>query len=102
MSDIRLIMLGSVIVFAGFVVGGMKGSYYSQFMIQSNQFDECYDYSTGDAIKVKCADVIQDSYLYLGLTVVLIGTGGVIIFKGIRGRWDQDIKSDEMLGPKNP
>ncbi len=95
-------MLGSVIVFAGFVVGGTKGSYYSQFMIQDSQFDECYDYTTGNAVKVRCSDVMQDSYLYLALSIGLVGLGGVVIFKGIKGRWDQNIKSDEMLGPKNP
>lgn len=84
------------------MLGGIKGSYYSQFMIQSNQFDECYDYSTGNAIPIKCNAVMQDSFLYLLLIIVLIGIGGLIIFKGIKGRWDQDVKSDEMVGPKNP
>ena len=95
-------MLGSVIIFAGFMVGGVKSSYYAQFMIQADQFDECYDYSTGNQVKVKCSDMTNDSFLYLALTIVLVGIGGLIIFKGIRGKWDENVKSDEMLGPKNP
>ena len=95
-------MLGSVIIFAGFVVGGIKSSYYVQFMIQANQFDECYDYSTGNEVKVKCADLINDFFLYMALSITFIGIGGVIIFKGIRGKWDQNVKNDEMFGPKNP
>ncbi len=102
LSDIRLIMLGSVIIFAGFMVGGIRSSYYAQFVIQANQFDDCYDYSTGNQVKVKCSDVTQESFLYLLLSITLIGIGGVIIFKGIKGKWDQNVKNDEMLGPKNP
>ncbi len=102
MSDIRLVMIGAVIIFAGFVVGGIKGSYYSQFVVQSNQFDECFDYSTGNEVKVKCSDVTQDSYMYLAMSLGLIGIGGFVLYKGIRGKWDQNVKSDEMVGPKNP
>lgn len=95
-------MLGSVIIFAGFMVDEVKSSYYAQFMIQADQFDECYDYSTGNQVKVKCSDMANDSFLYLALSIVLVGMGGLIIFKGIRGKWDENVKSDEMLGPKNP
>ena len=96
----RLIMAGSAIIFAGFVVGGISGSNYAQFAIQASQFDECFDYSSGSAIKVKCADKTQDQYLYLGLSLALLGIGGIVLVKGIRGKWDQNVKSDEMVGPK--
>jgi hypothetical protein len=32
----------------------------------------------------------------------LLGIGGVVIYKGIRGKWDHDVKDNEMVGPKNP
>ena len=102
MSDIRLIMIGAVIIFAGFMIGGMANSTYSQFAVQRQNFDECYDYSSGVAIHVKCAEKSLDHLLYLGLSLGLLGTGGVVIFKGIRGKWDHDVKDNEMLGPKNP
>lgn len=102
MSDIRLIMIGAVIIFAGFVVGGMANSTYSQFAVQQQNFDECYDYSSGVAIHVKCSEKSLDHLLYLGLSLGLLGTGGLVIFKGIRGKWDHDVKDNEMLGPKNP
>jgi len=35
------------------------------------------------------------------LSVGIIAIGAFVIIKGIRGRWDQDVKSDEMLGPKH-
>jgi uncharacterized membrane protein len=99
-SDIRLIMLGSLIIFAGFYIAGMAGSLYTKISIQKNQFDDCYDYSSGTAVHVNCTQKEQDALLYLGLALGIIGGGGYIIFKGIKGKWDQNVKSDEMLGPK--
>ncbi len=102
MSDVRLIMAGAVIMFAGFMVGGMTNSTYSQFAVQQENFDQCFDYSSGVAVHVKCAEKSQEYLLDLGLSFVLLGIGGVVIFKGIRGKWDHDVKDSEMLGPKNP
>ncbi len=93
-------MLGSLIIFAGFYIAGMAGSQYTLISIQKNQFDDCYDYSSGKAVHVNCAQKEQDAILYLGLALGIIGGGGYIIFKGIKGKWDQNVKSDEMLGPK--
>lgn len=101
MSDIRLILIGSLIIFAGFYIAGMAGSQYNQISIQKNQFDDCYDYSSGTAIHVNCVQQEQDAFLYLTLALCIIGGGAYIIFKGIKGRWDQNVKSDEMVGPKH-
>jgi hypothetical protein len=34
----------------------------------------------------------------------LIGAGIIALIKGVRGKWDQDVKPEDMLGPggKNP
>lgn len=101
MSDIRLIMMGSVMIFAGFYVGGIGGSEYSQVSLQASELDSCFDYSSGTAIHVNCAKAEQDAFLWLALAVALMGGGSYIIFRGIRGKWDQNVKNDEMLGPKN-
>ena len=101
MSDIRLIMLGSAVVFAGFMVGGISGSQYSQFALQAGQFDDCFDYSSGTAVKVKCEKKAQDEVMFFARSLGLIAVGAIIIVKGIRGKWDQNVKSDEMLGPKH-
>ena len=38
----------------------------------------------------------------LFVIVVLIISGGVIaLLKGVKGRWDQNVKPEEMLGPGN-
>ena len=100
MSDTRLIIIGSILAFAGFLLGGITGSQYQQYMIQSNQFDVCYNYtSDGSTIKVKCDEKIQDAIFTLTLSLCLIGGGAFVLVKGIRGKWDQNVKSDEMVGP---
>lgn len=102
MSDIRLIMIGAVVIFAGFMVGGIANSGYSQYAVQQQNFDDCFDYSTGVAVHVKCSEKSYDHMLYLLLSIGLFGIGGVVMYKGIRGKWDHDVKDNEMLGPKNP
>lgn len=102
MSDIRLIMIGSVIVFAGlFYGGGMKASEYMDFTIQQQNFDECFDYSTGHVVSVKCGQKEQEKYSYLILSLAITGIGIFIMIKGLRGNWDQNVKNDEMMGPKS-
>jgi hypothetical protein len=100
-SDIRLILIGSLIIFAGFYIAGMAGSQYTQISIQKDQFDDCYDYSSGTAVHVNCDQKEQDALLYLALALGMIGGGAYLIFRGIKGRWDQNVKSDEMVGPKH-
>lgn len=101
MSDIRLIMIGSLIVFGGFYVASLAGSEYSEMSMQATQFDDCYDYSSGAAVQVSCIQAEHDALLYLALALALFGAGGYVIFRGIRGRWDQNVKNDEMVGPKH-
>ncbi len=102
MSDTRLIIAGIILVFAGFLLGGIISAQYMQFIVQANQFNDCFDYSqSGNAVKVKCDEKVQEEYLYLGLSVASIGSGIFVLIKGIRGKWDQNVKSDEMVGPKN-
>ena len=100
MSDTRLIILGSVLAFAGFLLGGIAGAQYPQYVIQADQFGVCYDYTPeGNAIKVKCDEKIQDMFFTLASSLCLIGGGVFVLVKGIRGKWDQNVKSDEMVGP---
>ena len=101
MSDTRLIIIGSVLAFSGFLLGGITGAQYQQYTVQANQFDVCYDYTPdGNAIKVKCDEKIQEKFIFLAASLGLIGVGAFVLVKGIRGKWDQNVKSDEMVGPK--
>jgi hypothetical protein len=100
-SDIRLIMLGSVIIVAGFFIGGLGGNQYAQFSLQESNFGDCYDYSSGTAVHVNCAKQEENSLLYIALSVGLMGAGAFILIRGIKGKWDQNVKSGEMVGPKS-
>ncbi len=101
MSDIRLVMIGAVVIFAGFVVASIGNADYAQYAVQQQNFDDCYDYSSGVAIHVKCSDKNYDHVLYLLLSFTILGIGGFVMYKGIRGKWDHDVKDSEMLGPKD-
>ncbi len=101
MSDTRFIIMGSVIAFSGFLLGGITGASYQQHAIQANQFDVCYEYSSdGTALKINCDEKLQDDYIFLAISLCLIGVGLLLLVKGIRGKWDQNVKSDELVGPK--
>jgi hypothetical protein len=93
-------MLGSMIIFGGLIYGGMKASEYSDFTVQKQNFDDCYDYSSGNTIQVNCDQKEQEKYSYFMISLAIIGLGVFIIIKGIRRNWDQSVKNDEMLGPK--
>jgi hypothetical protein len=94
-------MIGAVVIFVGFVVGGIGNSNYAQYAVQQQNFDDCIDYSSGIVIHVKCSDKSYDHMLYLSLSFVTLGIGGFVMYKGIRGKWDHDVKDSEMLGPKD-
>ncbi|MGI0065607.1 MAG: hypothetical protein ACREA5_02605 [Nitrosotalea sp.] len=101
MSDIRLVMIGAVVIFAGFIVASIGNSNYAQYAVQQQSFDDCYDYSSGVAMHVKCSEKIYDHLLNIILSLGILGVGGFIMYKGIRGIWDHDVKDSEMLGPKD-
>jgi len=37
--------------------------------------------------------------MFFALVIALIGSGIVSLIKGVRGKWDQDVKPEDMLGP---
>ena len=100
MSDTRFIMLGVALVFAGFVVLGILGKPFLEFTIQANEFGNCIDYTESGAVSTDCGVIMQDKLIFFAVVVALIGFGILSLIKGYRGRWDQDVKSDEMVGPK--
>lgn len=102
MSDTRFIMIGLVLVFAGFLVLGIFGRPFFEFTIQANEFGDCFDYAEdGSTMPVDCDLILGNKVILFGIVFALIGGGIIALIKGARGRWDQDIKSDEMVGPKS-
>ena len=100
MSDIRFIMIGIALVFAGFLVLGVFGGDYRTANIQNAEFSDCYEYFDDAAPKkVDCAQKVQDSSMFFAVVIALIGAGIISLVKGYRGKWDNEVRPEEMLGP---
>ena len=93
-------MLGIILVFVGFLVLGILGKPFLEFTVQANEFGNCIDYTESGAVSTDCSVIMQDKLIFFAVVVALIGSGILSLIKGYRGRWDQDVKSDEMVGPK--
>ena len=101
MSDTRFIMIGLILVFVGFLLVGVLDRQYLEFTVQANEFGDCFDYTDqSNPIPVNCDVIMQNKTIFFGARFVLIGSGIFALIKGVRGKWDQDVKSDEMVGPK--
>jgi hypothetical protein len=104
-SDIRFTMIGIGLIFAGFIVLGVFGTPYATSTLEAEQFGDCYEYfDDKPPVPVSCEVKLLDKSLFFGLVVSLIGAGIFALIKGIRGKWDQDVKPQDMVGPggENP
>ena len=100
MSDIRLIMAGVALVFAGFLVLGVFGDAYRDANVQNAEFDNCIEYSEdGPPVETNCGEAAQGSIGFFGLVLALLGAGIFVLVKGYRGRWDNEARPQDMLGP---
>ena len=100
MSDMRFVMIGIVLVFAGFIILGTLGGHYSNASVESGEFDTCYKYSDENPpVKVDCADTVLWQTLFFSLVIGLIGSGIMAMFKGMRGDWDSKVRPEDMVGP---
>ena len=93
MTDIRFIMLGIALIFAGFLVLGIFGTQYMEASIQAQEFGDCFDYNEDmQPIPIDCNAVLQDKSALTAVIGGLIGGGIVSLIKGVRGKWDQDVR----------
>ena len=100
MSDIRFVMIGVAVLSIGFIVMAVFGTQYQDITIQTNEFSECYDYTDENvAVKVDCDEQLQSRNLMFVAVIGILVAGGILLVKGIRGTWDNDVKPEEMLGP---
>ena len=100
MSDIRFTMIGIGLIFAGFIVLGIFGSQYATSALEAEQFDDCYEYfEDKPPVPVSCEIKFVDKSLFFALVAGFIGAGIFALIKGVRGKWDQDVKPQDMLGP---
>ena len=100
MSDIRFVMIGVVVLSVGFIVMAVFGSQYQDITVQTKEFSECYDYTDENvAVKIDCDEQLQNRNLMFVAVIGILVAGGILLVKGIRGTWDNDVKPEEMLGP---
>lgn len=93
-------MIGIGLIFAGFIVLGVFGGQHQTMNIQSSEFGDCYEYfDDRSPVKTDCTKEVQDSAVFFAVVTGLIASGIVSLVKGYRGRWDNEVKPEEMLGP---
>jgi len=101
-SDTRFTMLGIGLIFAGFIILGVFGTAFFDATIQANEFETCFEYfDDNPPVEVSCDVILQKKVMFLGLVMGLVGAGIVSLVKGARGKWDQDVKPEDMVGPSN-
>ena len=102
MSDMRFIMIGLVTITIGFIVLGVFGSQFTEITVQTKEFSECYKYPEDQPpVKIECDQYLGEKNILFVIVIGIIGAGVFACLKGIRGKWDQDVKPEEMMGPGN-
>lgn len=100
MSDMRYIIIGIVFIFSGFLILGVFGHDYQIANIEASEFGECYeDYDDKEPVTVSCSSKIFDQTLFFAIVLALIGSGIISLVKGVKGKWDNEVKSEDMVGP---
>lgn len=101
MSDTRFTLIGVALVFAGFLVFGIFGQQHYNLSIQAQEFSTCFEFKDGEQIEVDCQVATQDKVVFFALVIGLITSGIFFLIKGIRGKWDQDVKPEDAVGPSS-
>ena len=100
MSDTRFTMIGIGFIFAGFLVLGIFGSHYSIATLEAEQFGDCFEYfEDKPPVPINCDDKFLERTLFFVGISGFIGAGVFALVKGVKGKWDQKVKPDDMLGP---
>jgi len=96
----RFIMIGLVAITIGFIVLGVFGAQFTEITVQTKEFSECYKYPEDQPpIKIECDAYLQEKNILFVIVIVIISGGIIALLKGVKGRWDQDVKPEEMVGP---
>ena len=99
MSDTRFIILGVGLIFVGIIVLTVFGAQVDEITLQE-EFRECYEYHTdAPPTEIDCDIAFQNKMSFFAIVALLIICGIASLVKGIRGRWDQNVKPEDMVGP---
>ena len=98
-SDTRFIILGIGLVFSGIIFLSVFGSQTTEISLQEG-FSECFEYhDDSPPTEIDCDTATENKMMIFAITALLIVCGIVSLVKGIKGRWDQDVKPEDMVGP---
>ena len=96
----RFIMIGIVLIFVGFIILGVFGHDYQAATLESDEFGTCYEYSDEKIpVEISCSFKIFNQTLFFALIIGFVGAGIIALVKGIKGNWDNEVKSEDMVGP---
>ena len=99
MTDTRFIILGVGLIFTGIIVLTVFGPQFDEITLQE-EFRDCYEYHTdAPPTEIDCDIAFQNKMSFFAIVALLIICGIASLVKGIRGRWDQDVKPEDMVGP---
>ena len=91
----RYIIIGIVLIFSGFLILGVFGHDYQIANIEASEFGKCYEYyDDKEPVAINCSSKIFDQTLFFTIIVVLIVCGIVSLIKGVKGKWDNEVKSE--------
>ena len=99
MSDTRFIILGVGLIFAGIIILSVFGAQFDEITMQE-EFHVCYEYHADTPpTEIDCNIASQNKIVTFAIVVLLIICGIASLVKGIRGKWDQNVKPEDMVGP---
>ena len=100
-SDTRFIILGVGLIFSGIIFLSVFGSQSAEITLQEG-FSKCFEYhDDSPPTEIDCDTATENKMMIFAITALLIVCGIVSLVKGARGRWDQDVKPEDMVGPGN-
>jgi hypothetical protein len=100
MSDMRYIIIGIVVIFSGFLILGLFGNNYQIASIEASEFDKCYQYQENkEPVEINCSSKIFEQVLFFIAILGLVAGGIISLIKGVKGKWDNDVKPEDMMGP---
>ena len=101
MSDTRFIILGVGLIFAGIIIISILGAQIDEITAQ-DEFHECYEYHANEPpTEIDCDIAFENKMIIFTVVTLLIVCGITSLVKGIKGRWDQDVKPEDMVGPSS-
>ena len=99
MSDTRFIILGVGLIFAGIIILSVFGTQFNEITLQE-EFRECYEYhADAPPTEIDCDIAFQNKLIIFAIVALLIISGITSLLKGMKGKWDQNVKPEDMVGP---